>query len=280
MELDPDDPRPPYVKVANALRAAILTKKYAPGDQLPTGNELASMFGVARMTAQQAIRVLRDEGLVISRPGSGVYVRARTERPVGLRPHVERAFESGKVSIDFAGLSGETLHGVLQEPLDKVRAGRHAVESIRIRILVPDTSAPMGIPVRVEGLADDPRLRDRLQNIMLRSVGPLFDSIRELADVGLVKEVTTELRIHRFTPMFKLYVINEVAAFFGYYPVWEHEIAVDGEYVLAYDLAGKDAVLFHHSVTDDAESAESQHVAQARNWFDSIWTTVGREFEP
>ena len=42
MTLDPDDPRPPYMQIANALRAAILTKQLAPGEQLPSGNELPS----------------------------------------------------------------------------------------------------------------------------------------------------------------------------------------------------------------------------------------------
>src|SRR4029453_9424116 len=124
MSLDPDDPRPPYQQVASALRAAILTKKLGPGDRLPSGNELAKRYGVARMTVQQAFRLLRDEGLIVPRQGSGVFVRERTERPVGLRPHLERAFDDDKVTIDFAGFSGETLYGALGEPLDKVRAGR------------------------------------------------------------------------------------------------------------------------------------------------------------
>ena len=77
MTLDPDDPRPPYMQIANALRAAILTKQLAPGDQLPSGNELAKRYSVARMTVQQALRVLRDEGLIVTRQGSGVFVRGR-----------------------------------------------------------------------------------------------------------------------------------------------------------------------------------------------------------
>ena len=133
-ELDPDDPRPPYQQVANVLRAAILTRTFKPGEKLPSGPELAKRYGVARMTVQQAVRVLRDEGLVVSRQGSGVYVRERTERPVGLRPHLERAFDEPKVTVDFAGFSGETLHGALAEPLDKVRAGRLRPESLTVRI--------------------------------------------------------------------------------------------------------------------------------------------------
>ena len=70
MALDPDDPRPPYVQVANALRAAILTKKFSPGDKLPSRNELAQTYNVAPMTVQNALRELREEGLIVSRQGS------------------------------------------------------------------------------------------------------------------------------------------------------------------------------------------------------------------
>lgn len=83
MTLDPDDPRPPYQQVAQALRAAILTRKFEPGDKLPSLNELPEQYSVARMTVQQAMRLLREEGLIVSRQGSGVFVRERTERPSG-----------------------------------------------------------------------------------------------------------------------------------------------------------------------------------------------------
>lgn len=75
LPLDPNDDRPPFVKVANSIRAAILTGEFKPGDQLPSGHDLSKLFGVARMTVQQSIRVLREEGFVVSQAGSGVFVR-------------------------------------------------------------------------------------------------------------------------------------------------------------------------------------------------------------
>src|SRR4051794_35791081 len=105
VSIDPDDPRPPYVQIANSLRAAVRSRTLAPGEKLPSGTELAKHYGVARMTVQQANRVLREEGLLVSRQGSGVFVRERTERPIGLRPHVEQAFSEPAVRVDFAGFS-------------------------------------------------------------------------------------------------------------------------------------------------------------------------------
>src|SRR6266566_5748773 len=180
MSLDPDDPRPPYIQIANALRAAILTRTFAPGEQLPSGSELAKRYGVARMTVQQALRLLREEGLIVSRQGSGVFVRERAERSIGLRPHIERAFDKADVSIDFAGFSGETLHGALQEPLDKIRAGRLTPESVRIRLLLPDPEMPWGIPCDAETLSDYPDARQRMRGIMERHTQAIEDSVSEL----------------------------------------------------------------------------------------------------
>lgn len=276
-DLDPDDPRPPYQQVANALRAAILTRSFAPGEKLPSGPELSKRYGVARMTVQQAIRLLRDEGLVVSRQGSGVYVRERTERPVGLRPHLDRAFEGSKVSVDFAGLSGETLHGAITEPLDKVRIGRLRPDSINVRILVPNPAVPWSLPARVEDLADSPAFRERAMQIMQRHTQAIVDTTNELGELGLVDDVHAEVRVAPSVPLFKLYLLNDSDAFFGYYPVQEHAVKLDGEPVPMWDLMGKDTILFHHSADADPESMASQYVQQSRMWFDSMWTTVARE---
>lgn len=277
MTLDPDDPRPPYQQVANALRAAILTRKFAPGDKLPSGSELAQRYGVARMTVQQAVRLLREEGLVVSRQGSGIYVRERITRAVALRPHVERAFEQPKVSIDFSGFSGETLHGVLQEPLDKIRVGQLVPESITIRILVPDTNLQWGVPCRVDDLADEPAFRERHEHIMQRHTEAITESVGELADLGLVRSVTAQVRIYGTVPLFKLYILNDVEAFFGFYPISKHIVTLDGQPVPMYDLMGKDTTLFHYAIDDDPASMASQYVEQARAWFDAAWHTVGRQ---
>jgi DNA-binding transcriptional regulator YhcF (GntR family) len=277
MALDPDDPRPPFQQVASALRAAILTRKFNPGDQLPSGNELARTYNVSRATVQDALRVLRSEGLIVSRQGSGVYVRERTERPVALRPHIERAFEQAKVTIDFAGFSGETLHGAIQEPLDKIRAGRLTPESVRIRLLVPDTEIPWGIPCDAETRTDDVSVRRRMRGIMERHTQAIADSVAELGDLGLVKEATTEIKAHGSPLLFKVYIINGNEVFFGFYPVAKHSVRVEGQPKEIYDLVGKDTTLFHHAADSGPDSIDSQYVEQTQTWFDSMWTTVARD---
>lgn len=274
MTLDPDDPRPPFQQVTSALRAAILTKKFQAGDQLPSGPELAKHYGVARMTATKALKALQDEGLVVTRQGKGTFVRERTARPVGLRPHLEAAFEQPHVTIDFAGFSSETLHSVLQEPLDKIRAGRLTPESISVRLLLPDTDMPMAVPVLVDGLKDDPALRQRARGIAVTNAEGIEHSVGVLAELGLVQSADVQVKVHRGTPLFKLYVLNSTEAFFGFYPLRERELTVEGESRKLFDVKGKDTTLFQYSAGADDASTGSQYVQQAQVWFDSVWDTI------
>jgi GntR family transcriptional regulator len=73
--LRPDDPRQPYVQIADDLRDAIRTGDYEPGAQLPATRELIDKYGVASTTAQRALALLRTEGLVYSVQGRGTFVR-------------------------------------------------------------------------------------------------------------------------------------------------------------------------------------------------------------
>jgi len=69
-----------HERIAEELRVQIRTGQLTDGDRLPGENALMEMYGVARMTARQALADLQNEGLAVARKGSGVYVR--TFRPV------------------------------------------------------------------------------------------------------------------------------------------------------------------------------------------------------
>ncbi|MEV6816126.1 winged helix-turn-helix domain-containing protein [Micromonospora sp. NPDC051296] len=278
-KLDPDDPKQASQQIANKLRAAILTRRLAPGDKLPSQPELASRYGVARETVKRALELLRSERLIITRQGSGAFVRAQTQRAVELRPHIEAAFERPHVTIDFAGFSGETLRDALAEVLDKVRVGRLAPETIAVRVLVSDMSVPMALPARAETQSDDPAVRERANRITRRAADGIVDQVTELGDLGLIRSATVEVRMHRGSPQFKLYVLNGEEVFFGFYPAVERTVTIKGEPTAIYDLMGKDVPLFHYAVTDDGTSHGTQFVEASRQWFDSLWTTIAYRYE-
>jgi DNA-binding GntR family transcriptional regulator len=67
-------PGPLYLQVARTLRDDIVNGSYPVGSQLPTEEELRARFSVSRFTVREALRRLRDDGLVASRQGAGTVV--------------------------------------------------------------------------------------------------------------------------------------------------------------------------------------------------------------
>jgi len=75
-----DDQRsgePPYRLIAGDLRARIEAGEFRPGDALPSITRLAQEYGVAKTTAQKALRVLVGEGLARGVQGWGTIVSER-----------------------------------------------------------------------------------------------------------------------------------------------------------------------------------------------------------
>ncbi|WP_396917466.1 GntR family transcriptional regulator [Mycolicibacterium sp.] len=66
-----------YLQVARALRKEIVDGVYPVGSQLPTEHELCERFEVSRYTIREALRRLRDDNLVTSRPRAGTVVVPR-----------------------------------------------------------------------------------------------------------------------------------------------------------------------------------------------------------
>ncbi|WP_274914801.1 GntR family transcriptional regulator [Streptomyces sp. WZ-12] len=64
-----------YERIADALRTAIRTGQLRPGDRLPAETRLAERFGRSVPTVREALRALRDEGLIEKRHGVGTFVR-------------------------------------------------------------------------------------------------------------------------------------------------------------------------------------------------------------
>jgi len=77
---------PLWKAIADTLRRDIVGGHYRQGDKLPTEAALSARFSVNRHTVRHALRVLGEEGMVLSRRGAGVFVTAvATEYPLGRR---------------------------------------------------------------------------------------------------------------------------------------------------------------------------------------------------
>ncbi len=63
-----------------SCKAQIRSGDWGPGERLPSIPAIAELFGVAKQTVQRAVDQLRVEGILITKPGSGTYVRGTRRR--------------------------------------------------------------------------------------------------------------------------------------------------------------------------------------------------------
>lgn len=71
-------------EISSSLERRILARELAPGDKLPTEQELSRAFMVNRHTVRRALSDLQEKGIVESTQGRGSYVR-RPSAPMRLR---------------------------------------------------------------------------------------------------------------------------------------------------------------------------------------------------
>lgn len=74
MPIDREGPVPPYRQIADELRTRIQNGTIPPGRRIPSTVQLEAEYGVARDTLRKAVQVLKDEGLVETVRGMGIYV--------------------------------------------------------------------------------------------------------------------------------------------------------------------------------------------------------------
>jgi hypothetical protein len=116
-----------------------------------------------------------------------------------------------------------------------------------------------------------------MRGIMDLHAHAIADSVAELTDLGLIQDSRTEIKVQGAPLAFKVYIINGLEVFFGFYPVAKNTVRIKGQQTEIYDLVGKDAMLFHHAADEGPDSIGYHYVEQARAWFESMWSTVAHE---
>lgn len=71
--VDADSPTPLYQQVAALLKARIASGELT--SRLPSLRTITQEYGVSHITAEKAVQVLRDQGLVVTVVGRGTYVK-------------------------------------------------------------------------------------------------------------------------------------------------------------------------------------------------------------
>ncbi|MGI5398091.1 GntR family transcriptional regulator [Streptomyces sp. CA-135486] len=277
-----------YEYVAARLRDGISGGQYRAGKLLPRQRELVDIFGVSRATVAKALDLLKDEGLIESRQGSGMWVlpgattpgagpvEPATARPAleTLQPHLQAAFDADDITMDVFSLTSETMNRQLGAQITRIHDGRIRPRSISLRLMLPDPGIKLAFPVSLHD-PDDERPRQRHRDTLIQCSRSLRSELRTLKRQRLVPEVSVQIRTVRLTPTSKMYLLNKDLLLEGYYTLEGTDPdPVEGEEQEGTTLnsLGLGATLFPYSKPDQALKVET-----AQSFFDSYWDLLAQD---
>jgi GntR family transcriptional regulator len=170
-----------YLQIARTLRKEIVDGVYPVGSQLPTEHQLCERFAVSRYTVREALRRLREDNLVASRPRAGTRV---VPRPAS------SSYAQDAMSIDdlLAFAAGAQLNIESNEmvTIDDDLAARTGLESGSQWLSVRGYRKADGAPVplcRTEYYIS--RAFAAVGRLLQRHTGPIFPLIEDLFGVSI-----------------------------------------------------------------------------------------------
>jgi len=127
-----------YQQIVRQIEDSILQGDLKEGDQLPPERDLALQFGVSRTAVREAVKTLREKGLVEAYPGRGTFITNGTSH--SFKHTLDRMMRGGP----FEGTANLTEVREILEPeiaaLAAQRADEEMVSAMREAIAVMDKS--------------------------------------------------------------------------------------------------------------------------------------------
>ncbi|PYU83257.1 MAG: hypothetical protein DMG51_12475, partial [Acidobacteria bacterium] len=127
-----------YEQIVQQVEESIHKSVLKPGDQLPPERELAQQFGVSRTAVREAVKALREKGLVEAYPGRGTFVTDGTG--YSMRQSLDRMLKVGQA--EGSGFLAEVRE--ILEPeiaaLAAARADQEDLSSMREQVAVMDSA--------------------------------------------------------------------------------------------------------------------------------------------
>jgi GntR family transcriptional repressor for pyruvate dehydrogenase complex len=90
-----------YEQIVLQIESSILSGDLKIGDQLPAERVLAEQFSVSRTAVREAVKTLREKGLIEILPGRGTFITNRKAGSVRQSIGLLMKFESGKDSVNL-----------------------------------------------------------------------------------------------------------------------------------------------------------------------------------
>jgi GntR family transcriptional regulator len=118
--VDLDSAVPIYAQIEKQVRALLGSGHFKAGDRLPSVRETAVRLHINPLTVVKAYRHLQQEGLIETRPGSGVFAAKNPAAPRAVRKQaVRRVLEEALAEAAAHGLTREEVSEIFDEVMMK-----------------------------------------------------------------------------------------------------------------------------------------------------------------
>lgn len=127
-----------YEQIVQQIEESVLKGSLKPGDQLPAERELAQRFGVSRTAVREAVKALREKGLVEAYSGKGTFITNGTSQAI--RQSLDLIIKIGQVE---GSRHLAELRGILEPEiaaLAAVRMDEQFVATMREAVALMDRS--------------------------------------------------------------------------------------------------------------------------------------------
>ena len=110
---------PIYMQIISYIKRGVVSGSISDGDELPSRRVLSALLGVNPNTVQKAYRMLEDEGIIVSRSGSGSCVELNAEKSGRIkREMLESDVISVITAMKQAGASKEEAAALIENLWD------------------------------------------------------------------------------------------------------------------------------------------------------------------
>ncbi|MFD8500660.1 GntR family transcriptional regulator [Amycolatopsis sp. NPDC059657] len=151
---------PKYEQIASPIRDQIIAGELKPGDKVPSGRFLMKLWKVSRPTADAALDLLKHQGYIEARQGSGSYVREALPGDPSAMLTVDVSFRTEFLAVELAPGPAQATHA-LGEPEE--------AELLRRQLLIHNSEDE---PARIQTSWFAPRLADEAPLLLERAQPP------------------------------------------------------------------------------------------------------------
>jgi len=167
-----------YEQIVAQIEERVVRGELKLGDQLPAERELAAQFGVSRTAVREAVKALRQKGLVEIAPGRGTFIADSTARAV--RHSISFMM---KIGAEDGSKNLTEVRAILEPEIAALAAERATAENIAVMrqaVKTMDTALANAEKFILADLDFHLALAQATQNNLISTlIDPIVDLLRE-----------------------------------------------------------------------------------------------------